>query len=90
MSIYFVYFGILAAALLAFEAFAITLGERRRRSATVNRRLKILQSQQDSRSALTVLRRERLLDDTGNYLLPYLESLNRLFVQTGLTRKPSV
>jgi len=84
---YAVYFLIATTVVLAVEAVFVTMRSRRSYRNAVNHRLRYLRDESHSEAVLAKLRKERGLDDAGNYRYA-LVALNRLYLQSGMTGNP--
>jgi tight adherence protein B len=82
--IYLVYLLIAASAGFLVEAVYLLFFSGGSYRKNVNRRLRLLKNQPDRENILVQLRRERGLSSGGGYSI-WLESLNRLVLQSGLT-----
>src|SRR5262249_31377427 len=82
--IYLVYLLVAASAGLLFEGVYLLCYSGGSYRKNVNRRLKLLKNEPNRENILVQLRRERGLTGTGGYSI-WIESLNRLVLQSGLT-----
>jgi tight adherence protein B len=82
--IYLIYLLVAASAGLFVEGIYLLFFSGASYRNNVNRRLKLLKDRPDRENILVQLRRERGLSSTGGYSI-WLESLNRLVMQSGLT-----
>jgi len=82
--IYLVYLLVAASAGLLFEGIYLLCYSGGSYRKNVNRRLKLLKNEPNRENILVQLRRERGLTGTGGYSI-WIESLNRLVLQSGLT-----
>src|SRR5690348_4058457 len=85
--IYVVYALAAGSAILFVEAMYLLFFSADSYRSRINRRLRLMEGQEDRESILIQLRRERGLTRSGLYSLPLL-SLNRLVLQSGLTIGP--
>ncbi len=69
---------------LLFEAVYLLFFQNASYRKSINRRIQLLKNQTDRESVLVQLRRERGLNNAGDYRLN-IEALNRLILQSGLT-----
>ena len=72
------------ATILFVEALYLVFFSTASYKTTVNRRMRLMQSEPNRENILVQLRRERSLTSSGDYSL-WLQSLNRLVMQSGLT-----
>jgi tight adherence protein B len=72
------------ATILLVEALYLMLFSTASYKTTVNRRMRLMQNEPNRENLLVQLRRERSLTSSGDYSL-WLQSLNRLVMQSGLT-----
>jgi len=79
---YAVYFFVVTTVILTVEAGYVAVSARRGHRGAVNYRLGRLAGGADVESALASLRKERGLDESGNYRYPII-FLNRLYLQSG-------
>ena len=70
--------------ILLVEAFYLMFFTTASYKTTVNRRMRMIQTEPNRENILVQLRRERSLTAGGGYALP-LESFNRLVMQSGLS-----
>lgn len=82
-SVYLVYMSAFAAAVFVAEAVYLLVASPRSYRKTVNHRLRMMSGALDREAILLQLRRERGLDQSGNFLLP-VSALNRLIMQSGV------
>jgi tight adherence protein B len=73
------------ATILLVEALYLVLFSPTSYKTTVNRRMRMMQTEPSRENILVQLRRERSLTAGGDYSLTTLQSLNRLVMQSGLT-----
>src|SRR5262245_10780048 len=71
-------------AFLLFEAVYLLFFQGASYRKSINRRIELLKDQTDREGVLVQLRRERGLNNGGDFRLP-IESLNRLILQSGLS-----
>jgi tight adherence protein B len=73
------------ATILLVEALYLLFFSTASYKTTVNRRMRLMQTEPNRENILVQLRRERSLTPGGDYNLTTLQSLNRLVMQSGLT-----
>ena len=86
---YAVYFLVATTVILAVEAVFITARARQGYRDRVNHRLRHLGENQNPELVLIELRKERGLDEAGNYRYP-LVFLNKLYLQSGMRGSPLI
>jgi tight adherence protein B len=84
---YAVYFLVATTVILGVEAVFITARARQSYRDKVNHRLRYLRPDQNPELVLIELRKERGLDEAGNYRYP-LVYLNKLYLQSGMRGSP--
>ena len=82
-NIYVVYLSAFAAAIFGAEAVYLLVASPRSYRNTVNHRLRMMNGTLDREAILLQLRRERGLDDSGNFMLP-VRAFSRLVMQSGI------
>ena len=85
---YGVYFMVVMTVVLIVEAVFVTVRARRTFHGAVNHRLGALRSDVSPESVLIELRKERGLDEAGNYKFQALVALSRLYLQSGTRGSP--
>ena len=86
-ALYLFYVLAAASAILAIEAVYVSVSAGRRKSGTINRRLRRLAEDAPAVASLQALLRERGLSEKGDYSFGFI-ALNRLYTQSGVTGSP--
>ena len=86
-ALYLFYVLAAASAILAIEAVYVSVSAGRRKSGTINRRLRRLAEDAPAEASLQALLRERGLTEKGDYSFGFI-ALNRLYTQSGVTGSP--